>query len=137
MNCTHCHYDYDNAAQYCAQCGNKTIYNPTRGKSNNNVTAVWLFAGVSVFISLLYRLTSHIIIPVMRRGGKWEAITSIYRTEAIVSLLLELLVCGIIIGIIKNTSARIAVGLYAVAHLMLFVFEKAMEAIKMGAYGGF
>lgn len=136
MNCTHCHYDYDNTAQYCAQCGNKTLYNPTQGKSNTNVTAVWLFAGVSIFVTFLYRFTSHVVMPIVRRDGKWEKISSIYETEAILVLFLELLACGIIIGIIKNTSARIAVGVYAAFVLLMFVFEKAMEAAHMGAYAG-
>lgn len=137
MNCTHCHSNYETGAQYCPNCGNKTLYNPTLGKSNNNVTAVWLFAGMFIFMGLFFRFVSHVIMPVLRKGENWERIGTFYKIEGILILLLELLVCGVVIGIIKNTSARIAVGLYGLTMLFLFVLDKVMEAANLGAYGNF
>lgn len=136
MNCTHCHYDYENTAQYCPQCGHKTLYNPTLNKSNPNVTAVWLFAGMLIGMQLLYSMLSHVIVPALR-GENFEnihKITTLYRTVDILNLLLDLLVSGIIIALIRNTSARIAVGLYAGFSLFMFLLEKILSAAELGAY---
>lgn len=134
MNCTHCHYNYESGQQYCPNCGNKTLYNPRLNKADNNVTAVWLFFGLFAGTQLFYKFLSHVITPVLRNTHDWDKIGTLYKTVNWLTLLAELLVSGIVIAIIKNTSARMAVGLYAGLTLLMFVFERIMEAAKMGNY---
>lgn len=124
MICSHCHYNYPEHAQYCAQCGNKTLYNPTLGAVNKNVVAVWLFVGVSLFSQLVWRLISLVVVPRLISTHNLAKIPDIYEVWGTVAMLLELAVCIAVIAIIRNTPARIAVGLYTFFHVILYIVTK-------------
>lgn len=126
MNCTHCNYDYEQNAQYCPQCGNKTLFNPTMNAGNPNVTAVWIYAALLIGVDIWYRLLSHVLVPAIEKAEGWENIGKLYKTTGLLVVLAELVASGIIIAIIKNTSARIAVGLVALFSLLGFVLDRVM-----------
>lgn len=128
MNCIHCFAPYDNTAQYCPQCGKATVYNYKPKTTNNNVLAVWLFFALFCGTRLFYIFMGHVWIPFMMRSSmaleKYEAITRIYKTVGIIFLLAELLLCGIVIGIVKNTSARVAIGLWGLLMLLTYLLDQ-------------
>lgn len=131
MNCTTCHYNYEPTAQYCAQCGNKTVYNPTVNAPNKNVTAVWVYVAAMLALQLMWKFVSLLLVPRLMREGNYANIGDIYTAVGVIALLFELVTFGIIIAIVRNTSARIAVGVYAGATLLLFLLDRLLVAAHL------
>ena len=130
MICIHCHNDNPNVSQYCSQCGKPTAINTKASGMNMNVVAVWLYAAYLLIVTFSYRIISHIIVPLITKDGNYAAVGSLYQTTSVIFLLLQLIVCGIIIAIIKNTPARIAVGLIGFAGILMFVLDKILIYMK-------
>jgi len=131
MNCTSCHYNYEQPAQYCAQCGKKTVYNPTVNATDKNVMAVWLYVCVMLGIQVMWKIVSLLVVPAIMRNGSYSEIPGIYSTVGLIGLFLNLITLGIIIAIVRNTSARIAVAVFAGVTVLFFLLEKLMLAANL------
>jgi hypothetical protein len=130
MICTYCHNDNPNHAQYCSQCGKPTIINASANGMNMNVAAVWIYVAYQLIVTFFYRIVSYVIIPIITKGGNYGSVAKLYQTTSVIFLLFELIVCGIIIGIIKNTPARIAVGLMGFVGLLMFILDKTLMYLR-------
>jgi len=127
MICTYCHNDNPNVAQYCSQCGKPTLINAKANSINPNVIAVFVYLAYKLIVIFCYRAISYVIIPAMLKENNYEAVGGIYDTANVIFFLLELVVFGVIIALVKNLPVRIAVGIMAFITIGLFILEKAIK----------
>lgn len=123
MICPTCNnYNADNT-QFCTRCGSAMQKTASRDNTNNHVIAVWLYAGYLIFSSIVYRVFNRLIIPALIEDHNMANVSSMYKGIGAVMLVVELIILGVILGIIKNTSARVAVAVVGAFTLLMFVFD--------------
>lgn len=129
MICATCNSFNDDASHYCSTCGKATTY---AGKSNNNnLIAVWLYAGYLVFMDLFYRFFNYAVMPiVLKNSDGMGSVSEIYASISTIYIFIELVVLGIIIAIIKNTSARIAVAMVGSVSLLMFIVDRMQSFVR-------
>lgn len=126
MNCSKCYAQYEENAQFCPSCGTKTIYNSSLHKANPNVVAVWLYASYLIFTSIMFRVVSLIANQLYKQydvSNTAKRISSLYALAGFISIFLEIGICVYIIVTVKNTSARIAVGVVAAVSFLIYLVD--------------
>jgi len=131
MHCTNCFSQVESNMMYCPKCGKPTVYNTFEKGYKPGEIALWVYVIYSALVMILYRIMSYVVSPMIaKQEDGWSRIASIYSTLSPIIFIAQLAVLVFIIVTVKNTRARIAVGLYTGLVFIFFVIDKLVNYLQ-------
>jgi len=116
---------------YCPQCGKPTVYNTVEKGYKPGEIALWVYLIYSILVMVVYRTMSYVVSPMLSKQEEgWSRIASIYNTLSPIILITQLAVLVFIMVTVKNTRARIAVGIYTALVFIFFVTDKLVDYLQ-------
>ncbi|MCG9911306.1 MAG: hypothetical protein MH137_08385 [Flavobacteriales bacterium] len=131
MHCTNCFSQVESNMMYCPQCGKPTVYNTFEKGYKPGEIALWVYLIYSILVMVVYRTMSYVVSPMLSKQEEgWSRIASIYNTLSPIILITQLAVLVFIMVTVKNTRARIAVGIYTALVFIFFVTDKLVDYLQ-------